>query len=179
MNSTVTALEMDPTTSHTLEERPRSVENWALHSIPSRHSKAPINPDIEQEAPEHDIDAHAQAEPLAKTIKLKLTSCCLSFLVAGLNDGSLGALNPYIILQYGISTGFLSIIYATSFAGWGGAAVIMPVIRAYFGLRGTLMSGAVLYVLSMALRLWVCYIRDFDREADRFANRLRRIPFLL
>jgi len=36
--------------------------------------------------------------------KLKIASCAGCFLVAGLNDGSLGALLPYVIRTHGLTT---------------------------------------------------------------------------
>jgi len=38
----------------------------------------------------------------------QLTSCGVSFFVAGVNDGSLGALLPYIIRSYGLTTAIAS-----------------------------------------------------------------------
>lgn len=38
----------------------------------------------------------------------KLISCGASFFVAGVNDGSLGALLPYIIRSYGLTTAIAS-----------------------------------------------------------------------
>ena len=98
---------------------------------------------------------HNESPQLAKTVKLKLLSCCLCFLVAGLHDGSIGALIPYLIKDYGISTGFVGVVYAGSFAGWAVAALVMPFAKAYWGLKGTLLLGAGLYVLAQVLRVWV------------------------
>jgi hypothetical protein len=39
---------------------------------------------------------------------LQLISCGVSFFVAGVNDGSLGVLLPYIIRSYGLSTAIAS-----------------------------------------------------------------------
>jgi fucose permease len=38
----------------------------------------------------------------------QLISCGVSFFVAGVNDGSLGALLPYIIRSYGLTTAIAS-----------------------------------------------------------------------
>jgi hypothetical protein len=38
----------------------------------------------------------------------QLTSCGVSFFVAGVNDGSLGALLPYIIRSYGLTAAIAS-----------------------------------------------------------------------
>lgn len=39
---------------------------------------------------------------------LKITSAAFSFFVAGVNDGSFGALVPYVIRDYGINTAIVS-----------------------------------------------------------------------
>ena len=42
---------------------------------------------------------------------LKLISAGFSFFVAGVNDGSIGALVPYIIRDYGLNTAIVSSVY--------------------------------------------------------------------
>jgi hypothetical protein len=44
---------------------------------------------------------------------LKLISVGFSFFVAGVSDGSIGALLPYVIRQYDISTAIVSSLYVT------------------------------------------------------------------
>lgn len=45
---------------------------------------------------------------------LKLVSVAFSFFVAGVNDGSIGALVPYIIRDYGVNTAIVSSVYVPS-----------------------------------------------------------------
>lgn len=45
---------------------------------------------------------------LSKAVYLKLVSAGFSFFVAGVNDGSIGTLTPYIIRQYNINTAIVS-----------------------------------------------------------------------
>lgn len=45
---------------------------------------------------------------LTKSVYLKIISAGFSFFVAGVNDGSIGALIPYIIREYDISTAIVS-----------------------------------------------------------------------
>lgn len=53
------------------------------------------------------------AEPPAPPLlALKLISSGFAFFVAGLNDGSLGALIPYIRQQYDIDTNMVSVVSA-------------------------------------------------------------------
>jgi hypothetical protein len=40
--------------------------------------------------------------------KLRMISCGVSFFVAGVNDGSLGALLPYVIRTHGLTTAIAS-----------------------------------------------------------------------
>lgn len=49
----------------------------------------------------------------AATPMLKLVVAGYSFFCAGVNDGTLGPLIPYIISSFGIGTGEIAIMYAT------------------------------------------------------------------
>lgn len=49
-----------------------------------------------------------QASALDKRTLLRLISAGFSFFVAGINDGSLGVLIPWVIRDYGINTAILS-----------------------------------------------------------------------
>lgn len=49
-----------------------------------------------------------QASNLDRRTLLRLTSAGFSFFVAGINDGSLGVLIPWVIRDYGINTAILS-----------------------------------------------------------------------
>ena len=51
------------------------------------------------------------AEPaVPRLLLVKLISSGFSFFVAGINDGSLGALIPYIRIEYGININMVSIV---------------------------------------------------------------------
>ncbi|KFY19510.1 hypothetical protein V493_07929 [Pseudogymnoascus sp. VKM F-4281 (FW-2241)] len=91
-------------------------------------------------------------EPLTPFLKLKLTSAAFAFFTAGVNDGSLGALVPYILRTYNIATGSIAILFASAFAGWAVAALVAGLSRAKFGTGGVLMLGALLQLLSHVLR---------------------------
>jgi fucose permease len=75
--------------------------------------------DIELHSMDHDArdvnnseDTSLTREAHGKTRDWKrlfqLISCGVSFFVAGVNDGSLGALLPYIIRSYGLTTAIAS-----------------------------------------------------------------------
>ncbi|KAK0717604.1 major facilitator superfamily domain-containing protein [Lasiosphaeria miniovina] len=84
----------------------------------------------------------------------KLASAGFSFFVAGVNDGSLGALIPYVIRDYGITTAIVSTLYAASFAGWLTAALTNTHLTQRLGLGTMLGLGAALQTAAQALRTW-------------------------
>lgn len=60
---------------------------------------------LREETEDHSPGVTSQ---LDKATPLKLISAGFSFFVAGINDGSLGALIPWIIRDYGLNTAILS-----------------------------------------------------------------------
>lgn len=58
----------------------------------------------EEQETEHESDR------LDKGAYLRIFTACFSFFVAGINDGSLGALIPYMIRDYQITTAIVSIM---------------------------------------------------------------------
>lgn len=93
--------------------------------------------------------------PTALQVLPKLLSCFLCVFVAGLNDGSLGALIPYILTHYRITSTMVGLLYGTSFLGWALGALLMPLtMRSLGGLRGTLLLGALCQVAAYLLRFW-------------------------
>lgn len=118
---------------------------------------------IELNALDSNIEAPASNEPsnaveAANTPGplpiLKLISSGASFLVAGINDGSLGALIPYMITTYHISTSKVSLIYFTTFLGWLVCAVTNTHLTKLFPLGTLLAIGASIQILPHALRVW-------------------------
>ena len=91
-------------------------------------------------------------------VAVKLTSAALAFFVAGCNDGSFGALIPYMLRGYHISTGSVAILYGTAFAGWIVAALIGGFLRAYVGSGGALVLGAISQLLAQTMRVWVSLV---------------------
>ncbi|KAL4892236.1 major facilitator superfamily domain-containing protein [Aspergillus ambiguus] len=87
-------------------------------------------------------------------VLLKLISAGFAFFVAGINDGSLGSLIPYIRHSYHIDTNMVAIVYGTTFGGWLIAALSNSYISQYLELGVFLVLGAALQVLSHALRAW-------------------------
>ncbi|KAF4964518.1 hypothetical protein FSARC_7583 [Fusarium sarcochroum] len=85
---------------------------------------------------------------------LKILSAGFSFFVAGVNDGSIGALVPHIIRDYGVTTAIVSSVYGANFFGWFFGAFSNPHLCQAFDLGSMLTLGAVLQVIAHALRSW-------------------------
>ncbi|KAK4141532.1 uncharacterized protein C8A04DRAFT_39036 [Dichotomopilus funicola] len=85
---------------------------------------------------------------------LKLLSASFSFFVAGVNDGSIGALIPYFMRQYGISTTVVSSVFAANFLGWLTTALTNTHLSQHLPLGSLLTLGAAAQVLGHALRAW-------------------------
>ena len=133
-------------------------------------------PDVQEQPPAASTAAEEIQTPLTFLVAAKLTSACFAFFVAGTNDGSLGALIPYMIRGYRIGTGSVSILYACSFVGWVTAAMVGGYARAYFGSGGVLVLGAVMQLLAQALRIWVCLSVP---ASYKFGRRLYREAIIL
>lgn len=114
-------------------------------------------------------------KPVVPRRNLKLFSAGFSFFVAGTNDGSMGALLPYMLEYYGIDTSLVAVMYINScyvaaiikrenlltpsryvvnFLGWFVAAVTNGHAPKYFNLGALLAIGASLQLLCQALRPW-------------------------
>ncbi|KID84527.1 Major facilitator superfamily domain, general substrate transporter [Metarhizium guizhouense ARSEF 977] len=88
------------------------------------------------------------------TVAETLISVGFSFFVAGVNDGSTGALLPYVIREHGISTAIVSSVYGANFAGWFSAAVANAHLCSHLDLGATLALGAACQVAAHGLRAW-------------------------
>lgn len=95
--------------------------------------------------------ADSQPSP-PPTPLLKLLSIGLSFFVAGLNDGALGALIPHLLRSYGITTALVSVLYAGTLAGWVVAAFTSTHLAQRLRLGSLLALGAALQTAAHALR---------------------------
>jgi len=109
--------------------------------------------------PNDNFDIQDGAEPsttqkLDGPTILKLLSAGFSFFVAGVNDGSIGALIPYVIRSYGITTAVVSSLYAASLTGWVFAAATNTHLSERLGLGAMLALGAATQTLAQALRSW-------------------------
>ncbi|ESU07555.1 hypothetical protein FGSG_02158 [Fusarium graminearum PH-1] len=85
---------------------------------------------------------------------LKIFSAGFSFFVAGVNDGSIGALVPHIIRDYDVTTAIVSSVYGANFMGWFFGAFSNTHLCQMVDLGSMLALGAVLQVIAHALRAW-------------------------
>jgi hypothetical protein len=72
-------------------------------------TKASVEPTSEQ--PTILQDPSVEEPPQPKWLYSKIISAGLSFFMAGVNDGSLGSLIPYVIRNYSIDTNMVSVLY--------------------------------------------------------------------
>jgi len=143
-----TLLQLIPMSSTQVEDQTGTDE---IHMAELTNS---INLESRQDSPS---SATADARvSLSFSVGIKLTSAAFAFFCAGTNDGSLGALVPYLLRGYSVGTGSVSKLYGIAFAGWAVAAVIGGCMRVSVGVGGTLIIGASLQLLAHALRVWVC-----------------------
>ncbi|KAJ5135662.1 Major facilitator superfamily domain general substrate transporter [Penicillium bovifimosum] len=117
------------------------------------HEATPAEHELENEHEnEHEILQHSP--PVPKWLYFKVLSAALSFFVAGINDGSLGSIIPYVIRTYNIGTDMVAVVYATTFLGWLIAALTNSPITKNLNLGPILTLGASLQVLAHILRVW-------------------------
>lgn len=130
--------------------------------------------DFEEQDPQHAIDDHQHENSDRKTL-LKLFTAAFSFFVAGVNDGSLGALIPHVIRDYEITTAVVSAVYAANFAGWLIAALSCTPLRMWIGTRSSssssrgwvMLLGCGLQVLGNGIR---CAARGKGNQGIGFAG---------
>ncbi|EKV06106.1 MFS transporter, putative [Penicillium digitatum PHI26] len=102
---------------------------------------------------EHDVAQDSRPEE-TKWMHAKLFSAGLSFFVAGVNDGSLGSIIPYVIYTYDVGTNMVAVLYGTTFCSWLIAALANGKITQYLDLGPILSLGAAVQVLAQVLRVW-------------------------
>ncbi|KAA8648091.1 putative MFS transporter [Aspergillus tanneri] len=102
-----------------------------------------------------ETETQVQESESPPRLLLKLISAGFAFFVAGINDGSLGALIPYIREAYQIDTNLVAVVYGTTFAGWFVAALSNSHLGQYLHLGVFLVLGAAMQVLAHALRTWM------------------------
>ncbi|KAM0465889.1 hypothetical protein ACHAPV_000836 [Trichoderma viride] len=109
---------------------------------------------IEEANPRETQPEEGPDEGLNKLAYLRLSSISLAFFVAGTNDGSIGALIPYVIREYNVSTAIVSSVYGANFFGWLFAAFANTHLCQYLNLGAMLALGALFQIIAHALRSW-------------------------
>ncbi|CAA9956407.1 FucP Fucose permease [Pyrenophora teres f. maculata] len=110
---------------------------------------------------------------LTKRNLFKILAASISFFFAGNNDGSLGALTPYILRTYNVGTEYVALIYGATFLGWLFAAATNSHLIRYLNLGAILTLGALIQVLAHTLRCWTppfaLYVVTFFLQAAGMA----------
>ncbi|KFA68299.1 hypothetical protein S40285_07219 [Stachybotrys chlorohalonatus IBT 40285] len=81
----------------------------------------------------------------------RLVFVFLSFIIAGMNDGAVGALIPYLETYYGLSYTIVSLIFLTPFAGYSVAAVVNARVHMALGQRGVAVLAPVCHIVTYAV----------------------------
>jgi fucose permease len=126
-----------------------------LDTLTPRPSNNITTPTNQPSSNNHPANATKQRQTTPTPHRLpKLLSTAFSFFTAGTNDGSLGALLPYILRSYGITTALVSSLYAGTLAGWLLAALTATHLAQRLRLGSLLCLGAALQAVAHALRCW-------------------------
>jgi fucose permease len=134
------------TATPTLVDTEPAAQHIALQSI--RSKDVPTRQDWTAET------LPPSSTPLIRSDAFKVLAASMGFFFAGNNDGSLGALTPYILRTYEVGTEYIAFIYGATFLGWLFAAATNGYMARYLGLGMILALGAAIQVAAHALRCW-------------------------
>ncbi|KJK79294.1 hypothetical protein H634G_05534 [Metarhizium anisopliae BRIP 53293] len=81
----------------------------------------------------------------------KLGFACLSFVIAGMNDGAVGALIPYLEDYYNLNYTVVSLIFLTPFVGYSLAAFTNARIHVALGRRGVSIMAPLCHIVTYAV----------------------------
>ncbi|KAF3914191.1 hypothetical protein ABW20_dc0100835 [Dactylellina cionopaga] len=112
----------------------------------------PPSPRDSDTPPDGAVTAHNTA--MERNIWLKTAATFFSLWMAGFQDGSTGALIPYLKIRYNIGLAFVALVYISTFLGWFTAAMINVHLIAKLGMGGVLFVGSVLQLIQYALQCW-------------------------
>ncbi|KAK6498460.1 hypothetical protein TWF481_011051 [Arthrobotrys musiformis] len=102
--------------------------------------------------PDRAVTAHNTA--MERNIWWKTASTFFTLWTVGFQDGSTGALIPYLKIRYNIGLSFVALVYIMTFLGWFTAAMLNVHLTARLGMGGVLFVGSVLQVTQYALQCW-------------------------
>ena len=147
---------MSTTTVVSVQSTPCALENGAMEL--QRHQSHGSGNEVHRSFPNSTTPPTESVEatpPLDRATVACLISAGYAFFCAGINDGSLGPLIPYLLATYAINTSFVSIFYAVTFAGWLCAALTNTYLTSVLDTGAILAVGAGLQALAHALRVWL------------------------
>ncbi|KAG0127442.1 major facilitator superfamily domain-containing protein [Tuber indicum] len=137
-----------------LENRPLAAESNVAHiSTPPRTISAgdEESSQLKDRPPE---GATIFERPNVSTVKGELLSMNFAVFISGMNDGSTGALIPYLRPAYDIGLLFVAVVYLINFSGWLFAAFTNVHLTARLGMGGVLTLGAALQLSAYCLMFW-------------------------
>ncbi|KAK6525354.1 hypothetical protein TWF694_005493 [Orbilia ellipsospora] len=148
------------TSSSKNSNRIRGLDDISISTAPPS-GKSPADIDIESQPPsprEQDappdgaVAAHNTA--MERNIRWKTAATFFSLWMAGFQDGSTGALIPYLKVRYNIGLAFVAMVYIATFLGWFTAAMANVHLIAKLGMGGVLFFGSILQLAQYALQCW-------------------------
>ncbi|CAG9949383.1 unnamed protein product, partial [Clonostachys rosea f. rosea IK726] len=81
----------------------------------------------------------------------RLVFAFLSFIIAGMNDGAVGALIPYLEEYYNLSYTTVSLVFLTPFVGYSLAAFTNATIHMKWGQRGIAFIAPICHIITYAV----------------------------
>ncbi|KAL8721523.1 MAG: hypothetical protein Q9225_001822 [Loekoesia sp. 1 TL-2023] len=111
-------------------------------SIPLEDRSSSVQPNLETFGPTSGTVANAfERWDYPRINTYRLAAIFFAFLNFGMNDGSYGALVPYIEADYGLSYTVTSLVFLSPFAGYTIAALFSDRLHLFFGRRGVAIFG--------------------------------------
>ncbi|KIX09756.1 uncharacterized protein Z518_00837 [Rhinocladiella mackenziei CBS 650.93] len=105
----------------------------------------------------NDVPPPATAQPVVQRWNKprgnigRLAFASFSFIIAGLNDGAVGALIPYLESYYSLNYTIISLIFLTPFAGYSTAAFTNATIHSKLGQRGIAVMAPICHIITYAV----------------------------
>ncbi|PUU77578.1 major facilitator superfamily domain-containing protein [Tuber borchii] len=143
-----------PVASIELESRPLTA---GLRVPPINTQSHTISAGDEESSPLEDRPPEGATvfeRPNVSTVKGMLLSTNFAVFLAGMNDGSTGALIPYLQPAYDIGLLFVAVVYLINFSGWLVAAFTNVHLTARLGMGGVLTVGAAFQFTAYCLMFW-------------------------
>ncbi|OAQ67685.1 major facilitator superfamily transporter [Pochonia chlamydosporia 170] len=128
----------------------RSIGSQAKDSVRTP-AEAEIGPSDGDGEPPADAQSQVERWNYPRSNVFKLGFAFLSFVIAGMNDGAVGALIPYLEKYYDLNYTVISLIFLTPFAGYSLAAFTNARIHVAFGRRGVAIMAPLCHIITYAV----------------------------